>query len=62
MNNAPCLKCDNRKPGCHGGCEEYRSYRENREAAKKRNNPSWSAGDFLAEQAYKTMRKNGKRK
>ena len=25
---APCLKCEERNPGCHSGCEKYIKYKE----------------------------------
>lgn len=38
MLNAPCLKCQERKIGCHGTCEKYIAWRAgmDEEARRKR--------------------------
>ena len=37
----PCKDCENRKPNCHGKCEDYKAYKEEvgkvRDAKVKRN-------------------------
>lgn len=25
---APCMGCEEKHPGCHGGCDRYKEYRE----------------------------------
>ena len=40
--NAPCYGCERRKPLCHGSCEDYKSFSQEREKEleelrKKRN-------------------------
>lgn len=30
-NNAPCKACTERHPGCHGVCEKYMKYTEERQ-------------------------------
>lgn len=31
----PCLNCANRSVGCHGGCNNYKSYRERLDKANE---------------------------
>ena len=28
MGKAPCLKCEERSPGCHSRCDKYKQYAE----------------------------------
>ena len=31
----PCKGCEDRVPGCHGGCEKYRAFREELDRKKE---------------------------
>lgn len=36
MKDNPCTReCPNRKPGCHGSCEDYQAYKKRNEDQKK---------------------------
>ena len=71
MNNMlyrgnPCKECGDRHPGCHGGCEKYKAWRE--EVDRKKNHIYESrkgaelATSFTLDQIYKQQKESIKRK
>ena len=57
MIDAPCKTCDEKGCGKHANCEKYKQYKQDIEDLKKQHYKSRDAGEFLAEMAYKTMRR-----
>lgn len=45
----PCKDCKDRETGCHIVCERYRAFREEREAAYKRNAQQAEITGFVAD-------------
>ena len=61
MIEVPCRTCPDKGCGRHSKCEKYLAYRSELDALRKRQHKNSQAGEFLAENAYRTMRRNGKR-
>lgn len=62
--NVPCYGCDKRKPLCHGSCEEYKAYAQDRADMAKmirfKRNQEAMVTSVLVKAAEKTKRNKPK--
>lgn len=60
MIHAPCKDCPDKGCGRHSTCEKYLQYKRYFHEIKKQLYKSSDAGEFLAENAYRTMRRRNR--
>ena len=60
MIHAPCKDCPDKGCGRHSQCERYLQYKKDFQAFKKQIYKSNDAGDFLAENAYRTKKRRNR--
>ena len=61
MKSSPCFKCGNRRVGCHGSCEAYKTWREGYDVEKAKTEVSKSKTiDYIAARGYLQFTKTAK--
>jgi len=64
-DNAPCLGCGDRRPGCHGSCELYARFaaitEERRNLANADKQRDLALNDFTIRGKLKALRASGRR-